>query len=456
MSKCMKFLTFVLILALCMTGASALAATEVSDAAAFKAAVEAGDSVVLAGDITLTELLKIQGKTLSIDLNGHTLFMPKGDNQIIGGADVTISGGTVDISNGVANGNAYINIGSDSTTCKLTLKDMTFTGTDYSSAFGVFYIYEQSTLNIDHSNVILSGDKSSEGGVIKEKDGMTAFVNITNNSVLDFTNAKIGILGGTILLQDSQLNVTGGDNAINSNSSYVLHLTVDNSQVKLQNGTGGSGMKLRGGSTATVKNGSTFEISGFDTPGETDLVFDATGKLSIDDTSYVAYNTISSPADVLDSVIDADIVNLTEEDIADHVLAVAYTVTYTDGVADETIFADEVYQVYGGKQTPKFTGSTNRDGYNFDGWKPAMKEKVDGTITYEAIWTKDEPEVTPTPVAPTATPAPAAPAAPVAPTATPAPAPKTGDSTNLALWMGLMVISGMVLLGLGKKAKAGK
>ena len=65
-----------------------------------------------------------------------------------------------------------------------------------------------------------------------------------------------------------------------------------------------------------------------------------------------------------------------------------YTVTYTDGVANEEVFADQVYgDLLSGTATPAFKGNPTRDGYVFDGWKPAFSDTVTGNVTYVAQWT---------------------------------------------------------------------
>ena len=65
-----------------------------------------------------------------------------------------------------------------------------------------------------------------------------------------------------------------------------------------------------------------------------------------------------------------------------------YTVTYTDGVNNEEVFADQVYgDLLSGTATPAFKGNPTRDGYVFDGWKPAFSDTVTGNVTYVAQWT---------------------------------------------------------------------
>ena len=73
-----------------------------------------------------------------------------------------------------------------------------------------------------------------------------------------------------------------------------------------------------------------------------------------------------------------------------HVLCVTpkYTVTYTDGVDGEEVFADQVYgNLLSGTTTPAFKGTPTRDGYVFAGWKPAVTDTVTDSVTYAAQWT---------------------------------------------------------------------
>ena len=65
-----------------------------------------------------------------------------------------------------------------------------------------------------------------------------------------------------------------------------------------------------------------------------------------------------------------------------------YTVTYTDGVDGEVVFADQVYDnLLSGTTTPAFNGTPTREGYVFAGWKPAVAKKVTANATYTAQWT---------------------------------------------------------------------
>lgn len=70
-----------------------------------------------------------------------------------------------------------------------------------------------------------------------------------------------------------------------------------------------------------------------------------------------------------------------------------YTVTYTDGVEDEEVFADQTYTVKEGDATPAFNGTPEREGYVFLGWGPEVAETVTGNATYTATWEEALTEV---------------------------------------------------------------
>ena len=68
-----------------------------------------------------------------------------------------------------------------------------------------------------------------------------------------------------------------------------------------------------------------------------------------------------------------------------------YTVTYTDGVDGEVIFADQVSYKKPGEKTPAFRGTPTRPGYVFTGWKPEVAGTVTGNATYTAVWEAAQP-----------------------------------------------------------------
>ena len=66
----------------------------------------------------------------------------------------------------------------------------------------------------------------------------------------------------------------------------------------------------------------------------------------------------------------------------------SYTVTYTDGVDGEEVFADQTYTALKGSETPAFSGTPTRENWVFTGWSPAVSDTVTGDVTYVAQWEK--------------------------------------------------------------------
>ncbi|MDY4139653.1 MAG: Cna B-type domain-containing protein [Eubacteriales bacterium] len=63
-----------------------------------------------------------------------------------------------------------------------------------------------------------------------------------------------------------------------------------------------------------------------------------------------------------------------------------YTVTYTDGVVGEVVFANQEYTVPAGSATPAFVGTPTRKNYDFIGWEPRVADTVTADVTYVAQW----------------------------------------------------------------------
>lgn len=143
-----------------------------------------------------------------------------------------------------------------------------------------------------------------------------------------------------------------------------------------------------------------------------------------------------------------------------------YTVTYTDGVEDEEVFADDVHEnLSSGVATPAFSGGTpTRTGYVFKGWNPEVAATVTGDVTYVAVWEKakdNNGDTKPGDMKPGNTkPGNTKPGNTKPNTTTnsstkagtSARSPKTSDTANLALWMALLVVSGGSMV-INKKKK---
>lgn len=75
-----------------------------------------------------------------------------------------------------------------------------------------------------------------------------------------------------------------------------------------------------------------------------------------------------------------------------------FTVTYTDGVSESQVFADQVYSNLDyGVDTPSFSGTPTRNGYTFTGWNPNVTSMVTANKTYTAQWQLNEPDPEPEP-----------------------------------------------------------
>ena len=67
-----------------------------------------------------------------------------------------------------------------------------------------------------------------------------------------------------------------------------------------------------------------------------------------------------------------------------------YTIIYTDGVEEETIFPDQVYDgLLSGLGIPAFVGTPERDGYIFKGWSPEVNGQVQKDTVFTAQWKKN-------------------------------------------------------------------
>ena len=133
-----------------------------------------------------------------------------------------------------------------------------------------------------------------------------------------------------------------------------------------------------------------------------------------------------------------------------------YTVTYTDGVDGEEIFADQVYDnLLSGTVTPAFNGTPSRDGYTFKGWTPEPAATVTANATYAAVWEKN-----PDPVVPTdpTNPDDGKPTEPDNKGDETNKTPQTGDIAFTALWLALLVSAAGVIgaVTCSKKRKLSK
>ncbi len=114
------------------------------------------------------------------------------------------------------------------------------------------------------------------------------------------------------------------------------------------------------------------------TSGEKTVSF----KIKLKDGSFGKLHTNNDVNLTFDSGKVGKVVTFTKGAIGDPTVDI-YKVTYTDGVADEVVFEDQVYYVSNVNDASFDSGEPSRDGYTFTGWD---KETGDHEVTYTAKW----------------------------------------------------------------------
>ena len=149
-----------------------------------------------------------------IDLLGGTVDLPEGNSLKIT-KDITIENGTIDIADGVWNGNSIIEVygGAADDFVVATFNDVDFVGNNYSSAFGVIYAYNYGKVVINGCDFDLSNEKYSAGGVLKGNGvGVSAF-DVTN-STFDLENPNRIIANATVNLESVKIDAVVTDDTL--------------------------------------------------------------------------------------------------------------------------------------------------------------------------------------------------------------------------------------------------
>lgn len=111
-----------------------------------------------------------------------------------------------------------------------------------------------------------------------------------------------------------------------------------------------------------------------------------------------------------------------------------FNVTYKDGNNGET-FEDQSYTVDENSETPKFDGTPKREGYKFIGWDKDVADTVTEDVVYTAQWEESSAtgsdDTEPTDNKDT----------------TKKEAVKTGDNTDLGLYLGISLVAVVTLAG---------
>ena len=237
--------------------------------------------------------------------------------------------------------------------------------------------------NIDHSVTTssLNDDTFDTGNVTKEGDKYTCVITVHAGSYVNEYNATNP---GHVLTPGSRADLTvrlvhnGSDWTLEDSRTDMMHVVFnvsDTYTVTYTDGVENEEIFADQNHAGLLSGTATPAFNG--TPTRTGYVFGGWNPaVAAKVTESKIYSAIWKP--------DAN-GNGIADDLEDK-----FTVTYTDGVENEEIFADQVYgNLLSGTATPAFNGTPTRTGYVFGGWNPAVAAKVTGSQTYSATWKAD-------------------------------------------------------------------
>ena len=237
--------------------------------------------------------------------------------------------------------------------------------------------------NIDHSVTTssLNDDTFDTGNVTKEGDKYTCVITVHAGSYVNEYNATNP---GHVLTPGSRADLTvrlvhnGSDWTLEDSRTDMMHVVFnvsDTYTVTYTDGVENEEIFADQNHAGLLSGTATPAFNG--TPTRTGYIF---GGWDPEVAETVTGNAIYTAT----WKVDAN-GNGIADDLEDK-----FTVTYTDGVENEEIFADQVYgNLLSGTATPAFNGTPTRTGYVFGGWNPAVAAKVTESKTYTATWKPD-------------------------------------------------------------------
>ncbi|MBQ8431410.1 MAG: right-handed parallel beta-helix repeat-containing protein, partial [Clostridia bacterium] len=244
------------------TAVAKIGDTEYDSLAAAIAAVQEGETITLVSDDTVNTGFTLT-KACVIDLNGCTLNVRVGGVNFNSTEGIVIKNGTINLDGAVATGDAIFGIGlrlsGDENRCKLALEDVNVEGSDYSSAYGVFYIYN-GEMAVDGGDWKLSNDLFSAGGVFKSDNGTNKLV--IENATMDFHNVRRAVVHTTTTIEKSTVAITG-DETVSEKMEHGFNrsaLTIVDSTIEMENLSGrgitaeNGAVSISGNSNVTLTN----------------------------------------------------------------------------------------------------------------------------------------------------------------------------------------------------------
>ena len=463
-------LTLCLVLSLTPISATtvfAADATTVTSEAELTTALDNADctEIKLGGNIETTVKLNVE-RTVTLDLNGYTLSCSSTDEDIFR----ISSSGSLTIKDSGTNGKIdgqNKNCGFDVKGGTLTLESGSISNCRTDGDGGAVDVSNTGVIEtpIKYGKFIMNGGAitdckaGDDGGAVDIGSGCTFVMNggtigncradddggavfIKQRGIFELNggliqNCSSGANGGAVnIYEDGHFTMTGG--------------TIKDCRVDL--GGLGNAIYVRNNEAIVAISGGTIENCGvypwsFD---EFTVTFNSDGGSAVSEQKLLNAPAIK-PADPKKSGYDFAGWYLDEEqytfkdNVTKNITLKAhwtktadsekYTVTYTDGVDNEEIFKDQTYTVESGKATPAFDGTPARKGYTFAGWKPEVADTVTGNATYEATWKADSASTTTT-TTPDGN----------KPNTGETTSTKTGDTSNIALWIALLFVSGSAVI----------
>ena len=292
------------------------------------------------GDVyyeTFTEALAAAQSDDNIDLLGRVLDLPEG-NGIKITKDLTISNGTIDITDGVWNGNSIFEIcgGTQNDFVTVTFNDVDFIGDNYSSAFGVIYAYDFGKAIINNCNFTLSNEKYSSGGVLKGNGIAGSAFDVTDSS-FDLENPNRIITNATVNLNGVEIDAAVTDETLvvgemNNHALRNVSGTIKNTNISIDGFE--TGIKNTDGSLVVSDNSNVVITNSADT----DLIVSSASTLSVDETSLLTVDTSDVAANAVSGnvVKKADAVEVDFEFYNEEETEITYDIVLK-GINAETI-----------------------------------------------------------------------------------------------------------------------
>ncbi len=180
-----------------------------------------------------------------IDMMGHT---SKISTAIKINKNLSVINGTLDISDWNLGGEGIITIGERNGSYTLNLNNINIIGSNYSSAAGVFRLFNNSVLNMNTGNVTLTNDLSESGGIFKGYDGTETF---------NLSNLNLNIEGTQRIIANSigEIdNCTIAANNINNHGFRNFNGSITGSNIIIDGCE--TGIKMDTGKTINIMNSS--------------------------------------------------------------------------------------------------------------------------------------------------------------------------------------------------------